>query len=193
MPKDPLTHLYSREALDAQPSAIRDICALVARPEVRSLAGGWPDPAKFPIEAIRRIFDDLMVKHGDQMLQYGSTEGLEGLRQVLAERMKTEGLTDAAPDNLIITHGSAQGMHLAAQVFIDREDVVIVGLPTYFGGPGAVTLPGRESCRCSGGSGWVESNSPESGNQTSEGGRQTCQGRLCDSQFPESYRCYPQP
>jgi len=62
MIKDPLTHLYSRETLHAQPSAIRDICALVARPEMRSLAGGWPDPAKFPIKAIRRIFDDLMAK-----------------------------------------------------------------------------------------------------------------------------------
>ena len=142
MSKEPLKHLYSREALNAQPSAIRDICALVARPEVCSLAGGWPDPAKFPIDAIRRIFDDLMAEQGDQLLQYGSTEGLEDLRQVLAERLKTEGLTDAAPDNLIITHGSAQGMHLAAQVFIDRDDVVIVGLPTYFGGPGAVRSRG---------------------------------------------------
>jgi len=140
--KEPLKHLYSREALNAQPSAIRDICALVARPEVCSLAGGWPDPAKFPIDSIRRIFDDLMAAQGDQLLQYGSTEGLEDLRQVLAERLKTEGLTDAAPDNLIITHGSAQGMHLAAQVFIDRDDVVIVGLPTYFGGPGAVRARG---------------------------------------------------
>ena len=138
MPKDPLTHLYSHETLTAQPSAIRDICALVARPQVRSLAGGWPDPAKFPIKAIRRILNDLLTKQGDQLLQYGSTEGLEDLRKVLAERMQTEGLTDAAPDNLIITHGSAQGMHLAAQVFINREDVVIVGLPTYFGGPGAI-------------------------------------------------------
>jgi 2-aminoadipate transaminase len=144
MSKDSLMHLYSREALNVQPSAIRDICALVARPEVRSLAGGWPDPAKFPIEAIRRIFDDLIVKHGDLLLQYGSTEGLEDLRQVLAERMKTDGIVDAAADNLIITHGSAQAMHLAAQVFIDREDVVIVGLPTYFGGPGAVHSRGGQ-------------------------------------------------
>jgi len=144
MPENTLTHLYSREALNVQPSAIRDICALVARPEVRSLAGGWPDPAKFPIKAIRRIFDNMIVKHGDQMLQYGSTEGLEDLRQVLAERMNAEGLTDTAPDNLLITHGSAQGMHLAAQVFVDREDVVIVGLPTYFGGPGAVNARGGE-------------------------------------------------
>jgi 2-aminoadipate transaminase len=144
MIKDSLSHLYSREALNVQPSAIRDICALVARPEVRSLAGGWPDPAKFPIKVIRRIFDDMMVKHGDQMLQYGSTEGLADLRQVLAERMRAEGMIDAVSDQLLITHGSAQGMHLAAQVFIDREDVVIVGLPTYFGGPGAAHARGAE-------------------------------------------------
>jgi 2-aminoadipate transaminase len=142
MIKDPLTQLYSHETLTAQPSAIRDICALVARPQVRSLAGGWPDPAKFPIRAIRRLFDDLLAKQGDKLLQYGSTEGLEELRQVLADRMKTEELIDAAPENLLITHGSAQGMHLAAQVFIDRGDVVIVGLPTYFGGPGAVQSRG---------------------------------------------------
>jgi 2-aminoadipate transaminase len=138
MEKDSLTHLYSRDTLSAQPSAIRDICALVARPEVRSLAGGWPDPEQFPIEGIRRIFEDQINSHGDQLLQYGSTEGLLELRQVLAERLKSEEMTNADPDNLLITHGSSQGMHLATQVFIDRDDVVIVGLPTYFGGPGAV-------------------------------------------------------
>lgn len=138
MSNDPLTHLYSRETLSAQPSAIRDICALVAKPEVRSLAGGWPDPEKFPLKTIRRIFDKLVSKHGDHMFQYGSTEGLMELRQILADRMIGEGMAGVGPENLIITHGSAQGMHLAAQVFVDREDVILVGLPTYFGGPGAV-------------------------------------------------------
>jgi 2-aminoadipate transaminase len=51
---------------------------------------------------------------------------------------------NAAADNLIITHGSAQGMHLAAQVFVDRDDVVLVGLPTYFGGPGALRSRGAK-------------------------------------------------
>ncbi len=138
MSNDSLTHLYSRETLCAQPSVIRDICALVARPEVRSLAGGWPDPEKFPLKAIRRIFDKLISQHGDRMFQYGTTEGLVELREILADRMKSEGMTAVGPENLVITHGSAQGMHLAAQVFVDREDVVFVGLPTYFGGPGAV-------------------------------------------------------
>lgn len=138
MSPDPLTHLYSRETLNAQPSVIRDICALVARPEVKSLAGGWPDPERFPLKAIRRIFDKLITNHGDRILQYGSSEGLLELRQILADRMITEGMPAIGPDNLMITHGSTQGMHLAAQVFVDREDMVFVGLPTYFGGPGAV-------------------------------------------------------
>ena len=142
MGKKQLSHLYSCESVSAQPSAIRDICALVARPEVRSLAGGWPDAATFPLEEIRRIFDELMAQHGGQVLQYGSTEGLRELRLSLAKRMRIEGVANAKADNLIITHGSAQGMHLAAQVFIDRDDVVMVGLPTYFGGPGAVRSRG---------------------------------------------------
>jgi hypothetical protein len=33
-------------------SAIRDLLAVAQRPEVRSLAGGLPDPATFPVAAI---------------------------------------------------------------------------------------------------------------------------------------------
>ena len=144
MRRKPLSHLYSQECSSAQPSAIRDICALVARPEVRSLAGGWPDATRFPLEDIRRIFDALVTKHGSQIFQYGSTEGLRDLRLKLAKRMRDEGIINAKADNLIITHGSAQGMHLAAQVFIDRDDVVLAGLPTYFGGPGALRSRGAK-------------------------------------------------
>jgi 2-aminoadipate transaminase len=144
MQNNPLRHLYSQEALSAQPSSIRDICALVARPEVRSLAGGWPDAANFPLDAIGRIFNELLAAHGGQLFQYGSTEGLQELRSALAERMKNEGHFNAAADNLMITHGSAQGMYLAAQVFINKGDIVLVGLPTYFGGPGAIKSRGGQ-------------------------------------------------
>jgi 2-aminoadipate transaminase len=35
-------------------------------------------------------------------------------------------------------------MHLATQVFVDRDEVVMVGLPTYVGGPGAIGSRGGE-------------------------------------------------
>ena len=134
--------LYSRETLQAQPSAIREICSLVARPEVRSLAGGWPDPAVFPKKKVAALLAGLMEEKGDQLLQYGSTEGVTELRALLAQRMTDEGLAGVGPDNILITHGSAQGMQLAAQVFINPGDLALVGLPTYFGGPGAVLARG---------------------------------------------------
>ena len=137
-----LSNLFSCDSKCATPSAIRDICALVAKPEVRSLAGGWPDPAIFPLTEIRRIFDEAITKHGGQIFQYGSTEGLRELRSMLAGQMRKEGVKNARADGMIITHGSAQAMNLAAQVFIDPGDIVMAGLPTYFGGPGAVQLRG---------------------------------------------------
>lgn len=138
-----LSHLYSQETTCAQPSAIREICALVARPEIVSLAGGWPDPAVFPQEILEEIFGQLMKEHGPKMLQYGSTEGLLELRELLAEKMAGEG-APTTPDNILITHGSAQGMMLGAQVFIERGDLVMLGLPTYFGGTGAILARGGE-------------------------------------------------
>lgn len=137
-----LEHLYSRQTRAAQPSAIRDICALVARPEIRSLAGGWPDPAVFPMAEVGDIFAELFKSSDENLLQYGATEGLAELRAVLAERMGGEGVACLSADNILITHGSAQGMNLAAQVFVDQGDAVAVGLPTYFGGPGAVRAMG---------------------------------------------------
>jgi aspartate/methionine/tyrosine aminotransferase len=59
--------------------------------------------------------------------------------------MQSEGLTDAAPDNLIITYGSAQAMHLAAQVFIDREDHAFI-INTQFLPITRYTTPTNNSC-----------------------------------------------
>jgi 2-aminoadipate transaminase len=139
-----LEHLYAGRAREVQASAIREICKLVARPEVRSLAGGWPDPATFPVEELRDIFRKVLVEHPDRALQYTTSEGLPELRRFLADWVeKTDGIA-CAPEELFITHGSAQGMELAAKLLIEPGDVAFVGLPTYFGGSGACQTFGAE-------------------------------------------------
>ena len=138
MPKPNLDHLYSKSACCAVPSAIREINKLVDSPGMKSLAGGWPDPAVFPAEDIIKITTEKVGQHADQVLQYGATEGLTELRQELA-RMSAEHYGIAcSTDHILITAGSAQGMDLACRVIIDPDDVILVGLPTYFGGTGAV-------------------------------------------------------
>ena len=133
-----LDHLYSKSACCAVPSAIREINKLVDTPGMKSLAGGWPDPAVFPAEDIIRITTELLSQHADKVLQYGATEGLTELRQELARKsVKNYGI-ECSPDHILITAGSAQGMDLACRVIINPDDVIFVGLPTYFGGTGAV-------------------------------------------------------
>ncbi len=138
------SHLFTSIAQGAQPSAIREICKLIDRPGLKSLAGGWPDPATFPTEEIREITADLMQSKPERIFQYGPTEGLPALREELSKIAKRDLGFDCQPDDMLILHGSQQGMDLAARVFIEPGDVVIAGLPTYFGGSGAVRSQGGE-------------------------------------------------
>ncbi|MEW5722689.1 MAG: PLP-dependent aminotransferase family protein [Thermodesulfobacteriota bacterium] len=139
-----LAHLFREEVRVARPSPIREICSLVARPEVCSLAGGWPAPETFPTREIAGLLTALLQTGGEQLLQYGSTEGLLELRLALLERLKSEAIKGLGPENILITHGSTQGIHLAVQVFVDKGDVILVGLPTYFGATGAFLNQGGE-------------------------------------------------
>jgi 2-aminoadipate transaminase len=139
-----ISHLYARRAREVQASAIREICKLIAKPEVRSLAGGWPDPATFPVEEIRDISRQVLEENPDLALQYTTSEGLPELRRFLADWLKKTDGIECTPDELFITHGSAQGMELAAKILIEPGDVALVGLPTYFGGSGACRTFGAE-------------------------------------------------
>ena len=144
MPQDSFMHLYAYDAVRTQPSPIREICNLVNQPDMRSLAGGWPDPKIFPLEEITEIIIDLLRDWGKKVFQYGSTEGLLELRQELARMACEEGDVECEPEEILITHGSAQGMDLASRVFVERGDVIMVELPSYFGAFGAVNSSGGD-------------------------------------------------
>lgn len=139
---EPFGHLVSRFARVQQPSSIREICALVARPEVRSLAGGWPGPATFPVTEIAEIAADVLREHGPEALQYGATEGLPPLREAMAEWLRAAHGLGCDAEDVLVTHGSQQGMDLAFRTLVDPGDVVLVGLPTYFGSTGALAMLG---------------------------------------------------
>lgn len=139
-----LSRLYARRAREVQASAIREICKLVSDHEICSMAGGWPDPATFPADAIRDIAVSVLTEHPGTALQYGASEGITALRETLAEWTSRRDGVSCTPDQVLVTHGSAQGMELAAKVLLEAGDVAFVGLPTYFGGTGACRTFGAE-------------------------------------------------
>ncbi len=122
-------------------SAIREILKLIQRPEMISFAGGLPSPDSFPIEDIKRIASEVLDEDGPASLQYGTTEGDNKLRSLLAERHKKDGL-NLSLNNIVITTGSQQALDLAGKIFVNPGDIVLCGLPSYLGGLNAFSTYG---------------------------------------------------
>ncbi|MCK5028694.1 MAG: PLP-dependent aminotransferase family protein [Bacteroidales bacterium] len=138
-----LEQIYSTNIKGMKKSVIRELLKLTQRPDIISFAGGLPAPESFPIEQLKEISCEVLDQDGPAALQYGATEGVTELRQILVDRYNAEGL-NIELQNLVITTSSQQGLDLLAKIFINRGDKVIVGLPSYLGGLGAFNSYGAE-------------------------------------------------
>jgi 2-aminoadipate transaminase len=126
--------LFAKRTQVMRSSAMRDLMAITARPDVISLAGGLPDTSAFPPETFAAQMTRIAHESSAEALQYGPTEGFEETKACIAEVMAAEGM-DPDPDDLIVTTGGQQAIDLVAKTLIDPGDVVICEAPTY---PGAV-------------------------------------------------------
>ncbi len=130
-------NLWSADAKNMRPSAIRRFAALMNDPNVISFAGGAPSPATFPMERIAQLAEKVVREHGAVSLQYGPTRGLPGLRETVQQISKSKGFDANPATEILMTTGSQQALYLLAATLLDPGDVVLVELPTYIGGAGA--------------------------------------------------------
>ena len=128
--------LFAQRTQVMKSSAMRDLMAVTARPEVISLAGGLPDTTTFPAEDFSALMARVGVDDSARALQYGPTEGLEEVKGPIAEVMAAEGM-DVESDDLLVTTGGQQVIDLVCKTLIDPGDVIIAEAPTY---PGAVPV-----------------------------------------------------
>ena len=101
------------------------------REDVISFAGGLPAPELFPIDEINKMNQVVLQEAGAKALQYTTTEGYYPLREWIAKRMNERLGTSFDKDNILITHGSQQGLDLSGKVFLDDGDIVLCESPTY--------------------------------------------------------------
>ncbi len=124
---------FAARTAGLKPSAIREILKVTESPEIISFAGGLPAPELFPLETLAHAAATLFATEGAAALQYSTTEGYPPLREwVCGHLRKTVGLA-ATPDQVLITHGSQQGLDLVAKVLLDPGDIVLVENPAYLG------------------------------------------------------------
>jgi 2-aminoadipate transaminase len=128
--------LFAQRAAAMKSSAMRDLMAVTARPDIISLAGGLPDTSTFPAEDFAALMARVAVDASARALQYGPTEGLDDVKDCIVQVMAAEGM-EVDREDLLVTTGGQQVIDLVCKTLIDPGDVVVAEAPTY---PGAVPV-----------------------------------------------------
>ncbi len=126
--------LFASRTKSMRSSAMRDLMALTERPEVISLAGGWPDTSTFPPDSYASLMSRVASESCARALQYGPTEGLSVVKRCVRQVMAAEGM-EIDPDEVLVTTGGQQVIDLVCKTLINPGDVIVCEAPTY---PGAV-------------------------------------------------------
>ena len=135
--------LYSNNAKKMRSSEIRRLLEISQQPGVISFGGGLPNPKAFPAQDIKEIVNKILDGESSKALQYGSTAGLKEFRELLADFVKDDGIKTSV-DNILTTVGSQQALDIVGRIFLNENDVVLVGLPTYLGGINAFLAYGAK-------------------------------------------------
>ena len=132
---DPYVGTYAERTHGMTASAVRALFAVANRPEVVSLAGGMPNLADLPLEALGQSAARLITEQGQRAMQYGAGQGEPLLREQICTVMAEEQIA-AHPDDVVVSVGSQQGLALLTEIFCDPGDVVLCEAPSYVGALG---------------------------------------------------------
>jgi 2-aminoadipate transaminase len=121
------------------PQPISELMRLaLARPELVSLAAGFVDQESLPVAAVEQALQYVLSDgpRAKSALQYGTNAGYLPLREaVLARFLAADGRQAGripSTDQVLLTAGSNQLLHLVGEVLFDPGDVVLCSAPTYF-------------------------------------------------------------
>ncbi len=101
-------------------------------PGVIRLGAAVPDPEFLPVNAVMRAVNAATRKHGAKTLTYRFPPGDASLRRHLARRLVNTGCT-VAPEELIVTHGCQEALHLALRAVAAFGDTIAIESPAYYG------------------------------------------------------------
>lgn len=135
----PAQSLSRRASRAAQQPISRLMQLALERPQLISLAAGFVSPDSLPIDSVRHAVLRLLANTpaAQAALQYGTTAGYPPLREaLLARQLALDGLTPAqarlSVEQVVVTAGSNQLLHLLVDILCDEGDIVLCSAPSYF-------------------------------------------------------------
>ena len=125
----------------------------LARPELISLAAGFVDPMTLPGELVQAALERLLASPETTRtaLQYGTTPGVPRLRDLILQRLLSQdGNNNSSSESLsidqvVVTAGSNQLIHLVLESLLDPGDIVLCAAPTYLVFLGVVSQLGARA------------------------------------------------
>lgn len=83
-----------------------------------------------PADDLRRAVRGVLLSRGKDLLGYGDPQGYPPLREAIARRLRTHGVT-ASAEEILVTGGSQQAIDLVLRTLTRAGDRVVVEAPTY--------------------------------------------------------------
>jgi 2-aminoadipate transaminase len=124
--------LLAQRALDADDS-LAEVMRASNAPGVISFAGGFPNAATFPWEALPEAVARIVEARDASAFQYPPVPGLATTRDYLAGRIERLDGARPAEGELMPTSGGVEAMACIGAAFLDAGDTVACESPTYLG------------------------------------------------------------
>ncbi|HEX3726934.1 MAG TPA: PLP-dependent aminotransferase family protein [Pirellulales bacterium] len=134
-----LSPQWSQRACHAGSGPISALMQIaLARPELISLAAGFVDQETLPVAETTAALTSLLndIPRARTALQYGTNAGYLPLRMAVLERFLAAEGSPSSPaptvEQVVLTAGSNQLLHLVGEVLLDPGDIVLCAAPSYF-------------------------------------------------------------
>lgn len=89
-----------------------------------------PDNRLLPLDSFRKCMNDVLVRQGTALLQYGNPLGYQPLRDYIAQRMQAHSVSISS-DEIMITTGAQNAIDLLLKALASPGRGVVVEAPTY--------------------------------------------------------------
>ena len=102
-------------------------------PRTFNFGAGNPDPGVFPSRDLGEAAQRVIARRGHELAHYPEPRGLPELRAMAQARFERNHHVRPPLDDIVITSGANQGLHLCAQAFARPGDAVVVEEFEYVG------------------------------------------------------------
>lgn len=110
----------------------------------RPFAQGVPETRTFPLQLWERLQRQVLKEYGTSVLTAAPPQGIESLRQAIADYINLERGAHATAARVLILTSSQQALTLCATVLLDAGERIVIEDPVYHGARKAFDAAGLE-------------------------------------------------